>query len=106
MLIGSFIAASAGKFCQKILWKIESVTDSMIKNGGIAEVWGWTLKLNWESNLYYVLVYLNKAKEVLEENKYGYDLQYDLVNQNIVGRIDYINNVLLKNPESEAENIK
>lgn len=108
LLIGSFIAASAGNTsARKYSWKNpESVTDSMIKNGGIAEVWGWTLKLNWESNLYYVLVYLNKAKEVLEENKYGYDLQYDLVNQNIVGRIDYINNVLLKNPESEAENIK
>lgn len=107
LLIGLFITASAvNTYARKYCWKDpETVTDSIIKNGGLAEVWGWALKLNWEKNLYIALIYLDKAKEVLEKNKYGYEMQYELVNQNIVGRMEYINEVLLKNISSERENI-
>lgn len=104
LLISLFLTASAANSAaRKYSWKNpERVTDSMIKNGGLAEVWGWLLKLNWERDLDSILLYLHKAKETLEKNRYGYDLQYDLVNQNITGRIAYINEEILKTVSSQT----
>jgi hypothetical protein len=87
-----FIAISfVNSFVRKKLWKDpQTVTDAMLLNGGVSEVWGWFQKINWEKDLNVKLKYLLKAKEVLEKNKAGYELQYDLINQNLEGRIDYI----------------
>ncbi|MDR2192292.1 MAG: hypothetical protein LBO62_05390 [Endomicrobium sp.] len=87
-----FIAFSFfDSFTRKRFWKNpQTVTDAMLLNGGLSEVWGWFQKINWEKDLNVKLTYLLKAKETLEKNKAGYELQYDLINQNLEGRINYI----------------
>jgi hypothetical protein len=82
-------------FSRKYLWKNpETVTNSMLVNGNIAEVWGWFLKINWETDMNVNRLYLMKADEALEKNRSGYELQYPLIKQNITGRIEYVNAVL------------
>ncbi len=86
-----FAYCAANSFTRKYFWaNPHTVTDAMIVNGNIAAVWGWFVKINWEPSLEGKLEYLKIAKTKLEENKYGYDLQYGLINQNIEGRIEYI----------------
>lgn len=100
ILIIWFLFAASNSYFRKNTWENpETVTNAMIKNRNIAEVWGWFLKINWETDLQTNKQYLIKAKETLEKNKYGYDLQYDLINQNIEGRIQYID-TLLSSPET------
>ncbi|MDR1696372.1 MAG: hypothetical protein LBR69_07090 [Endomicrobium sp.] len=86
-----FFYAASDSYFRKYAWaNPKTVTDAMISNGDLAEVYGWFLKINWEKDLLLNRQYLIKAKETLEKNKTGYDLQYGLVNQNITGRILYI----------------
>jgi len=94
-ILAVFITFSfTNSYVRKELWKNpETVTNAMLVNGGISEVFGWFQKINWEKDLNIKLEYLLKAKEVLEKNKAGYELQYDLVNQNLEGRIEYIRQV-------------
>jgi len=91
-ILAVFITFSfTNSYVRKELWKNpETVTNAMLVNGGISEVFGWFQKINWEKDLNVKLEYLLKAKEALEKNKAGYELQYDLVNQNLEGRIEYI----------------
>ncbi|MCL2335673.1 MAG: hypothetical protein FWC57_06370 [Endomicrobia bacterium] len=92
-----FAFFSVNSFVRKHEWRNpQSVTNAMLENKGLAEVWGWVLKIKWEPDLEGMLKYLYNAKAALEKNKAGYELQYDLVNQNIEGRIAYINKVSAK----------
>lgn len=90
-----FTFFSVNSYVRKHAWRNPTaVTSAMTANGGIAEVWGWFLKINWEPDWNLKLQYLYKAKETLEKNKSGYELQYGLINQNIEGRIEFIENIL------------
>jgi uncharacterized membrane protein len=86
-----FVFSFSNAYARKYMWKDpQTVTNAMIANGGLSEVWGWALKLNWAPDIRVKLAYLKKAQSALERNKFGYDLQYDLVKQNIEGRIEFI----------------
>ncbi|MDR1941353.1 MAG: hypothetical protein LBQ47_03420 [Endomicrobium sp.] len=99
VFIAFFVFSFSNSFSRKYMWKDpQTVTDAMIVNGGLSQVWGWALKINWIPEMKNKLAYLQEAGRVLEENKYGYDLQYDLIKQNLEGRIEFI-----KQLESSAQ---
>ena len=97
-----FIFSAVNSYARKYMWaNPHKVTTSMFANKGLAEVWGWFLKINWENDLILKLTYLKNAEQTLEQNKYGYDLSYDLINQNIKGRVQFILDILYVRKEKE-----
>jgi hypothetical protein len=82
--------SSANTYTRKYYWKNPyTLLVSLTMTQGIAEVWGWFLKINWEPSLEKKIEYMQTAKNILETKYHtGYELQYAHIMQNLDGRIE------------------